>query len=173
MARDNPEPQHAANFRRLLVPIQDRITLLDGDTEIVPGIEGVLAPGHTPGHMVVWVGKELAYTGDALLQPLHVAHPEWTAVWDLWPAETVESRRAFLTRLAAASPLVVGTHFPEPGTGRVRAEGEGWRWVSEAPPHRGRAVTLAPPPCPTSRGPVWGSAAEKPLEASWEKEGAR
>ncbi len=134
MAPDNPEPHHVANFRRLLVPIRDRITLLEGDTEIVPGIEGVLTPGHSPGHMVVFVGKELAYTGDALLQPAHVTHPEWTATFDQWPAEVVESRRAFLARLAADGPLVVGTHFPAPGTGRVRAEGEGWRWVPETLP---------------------------------------
>jgi glyoxylase-like metal-dependent hydrolase (beta-lactamase superfamily II) len=134
MAPDNPEPQHVANFRRLLVPIRDRFTLLEGDSEIVPGIEGVRTPGHSPGHMVVLVGKELAYTGDALLQPAHVAHPEWTATFDLWPTEIVESRRAFLARLAADGPLVVGTHFPAPGTGRVRAEGEGWRWVAETLP---------------------------------------
>jgi glyoxylase-like metal-dependent hydrolase (beta-lactamase superfamily II) len=132
MAPDNPEPHHAANFRRLLVPIQDRITLLDGDTEIIPGIEGVLTPGHSPGHMVVFAGKALAYTGDVLLHPLHVTHPEWTASFDLWPVEVIESRRAFLARLAADGSLVVGTHFPEPGTGRVRARGEGWRFEPEA-----------------------------------------
>jgi len=138
MAPDNPEPHHVANFRRLLVPIRDRFTLLEGRSEIVPGIEGVPTPGHSPGHMVVFVGKALAYTGDALLQPAHVRHPEWTATFDLWPKEIVESRRAFLARLAADGALVVGTHFPAPGTGRVRAEGEGWRWAAErligAPP---------------------------------------
>ncbi len=132
LAPDNPEPQHAANFRRILLPIKDRVTLLEGDGEILPGIEALLLPGHSPGHMAILVGTELAYTGDVLLLPLHVSHPEWTARWDLRPAESVESRRAFLERLATRGSLVVATHFPAPGTGRVRREGSGFRWVSES-----------------------------------------
>ena len=41
----------AANFRPLVESGQMR--LLDGDTEFLPGIRGVVTPGHTPGHMSV------------------------------------------------------------------------------------------------------------------------
>ena len=37
--------------RRQLPPIEDRVRLLNTDGEIVPGVEAILVPGHTPGHI--------------------------------------------------------------------------------------------------------------------------
>ncbi len=39
--------------RKNLPPIQGQIDLVDHDTEIVPGIHAIAAPGHTPGHMAL------------------------------------------------------------------------------------------------------------------------
>src|SRR5450432_1074174 len=40
-----------SNYQPLVESGQMR--LLEGDAEIVPGIHGVVAPGHTPGHMII------------------------------------------------------------------------------------------------------------------------
>jgi glyoxylase-like metal-dependent hydrolase (beta-lactamase superfamily II) len=39
--------------RTNLEPLENRVTLLDSEAEIVPGISAIATPGHTPGHIVV------------------------------------------------------------------------------------------------------------------------
>jgi glyoxylase-like metal-dependent hydrolase (beta-lactamase superfamily II) len=130
LASDNPEPNHAATFRETLLPIEDRFTLIDGEDEIVPGIRGVPTPGHSPGHMVVRIGEHATYVGDVLLSPVNVEHPEWTARFDVWPEQVVNSRRALLKRLAGDGSLVLTCHFTPPA-GKIVAARDGWRWLPE------------------------------------------
>ena len=136
-AAPNPEPDHAERFQRLLGPLRERFTLLDGDTEIVPGIEARFAPGHSPGHMVVRIGGPAVYTGDALFHLLQVPHPEWSARFDKWPEEVVTTRRRLVEEWERDDALVVTTHLAWPGMGRVRAGGTpgkdngGFRWVPD------------------------------------------
>ncbi|MGA9761453.1 MAG: MBL fold metallo-hydrolase [Gaiellaceae bacterium] len=128
---DNPEPDHAENFRKALLPLEERFTLLDGEREIVPGIRCLPAPGHSPGHMVVEIGGEAVYTGDALLSPVNVEQPRWAAHFDVWPERVVASRLELLGRLVESGSLVLTCHFPGSGVGRVVARGDGRRWQSE------------------------------------------
>jgi glyoxylase-like metal-dependent hydrolase (beta-lactamase superfamily II) len=81
-------------FRSVLTPMRDRFTLLAGDHEIVPGIEAQLAPGHSPGHVVI-PGRR-AHTGDSFLRAPNVSHPDWTATFDLRPDQVRETRRRLL-----------------------------------------------------------------------------
>jgi len=46
--------------RRNLPPIQGQLYLVDHETEIVPGIQALAAPGHTPGHMAVIISSNRA-----------------------------------------------------------------------------------------------------------------
>jgi glyoxylase-like metal-dependent hydrolase (beta-lactamase superfamily II) len=134
LSGDNAEPDHVANFRETLLPIEDRFTLIDGEAEIVLGIRCLPAPGHSPGHMVVRIGERATYTGDALISPVHVEHPDWVAQFDLWPEQVVASRRELLRQLGAEDSLVLTCHFPGSGAGRVVAESGGWRWLPEGSP---------------------------------------
>ncbi len=77
-----------------LSKLADGIELIDGDTQLLPGIKTVAAPGHTPGHMAVSItshGRELLYIGDAILHPVHMEHPEWNAIVDVIPEEAEAS----------------------------------------------------------------------------------
>jgi len=56
-----------------LLPLRDQIDLISQETEIVPGIRVISAPGHTPGHMVVEVlsgSDQLLYISDTVLHPI-------------------------------------------------------------------------------------------------------
>ncbi len=57
-----------------------RFELLDGDTQILPGLEVIATPGHTPGHQcVVARGDGGAFDvliGDAAYTPRVYAHPD-------------------------------------------------------------------------------------------------
>ena len=56
--------------RKNLPPLQDRLTLIDDGFEIVPGIQAVATPGHTPGHLAVSVTsatERLLHISDVVL----------------------------------------------------------------------------------------------------------
>ena len=108
------------------------MNLVDHESEIVPGIGAIPAPGHTPGHMVVSVSsgdERLLYIGDTVLYPLHLEHPDWIPIYDIIPEEAAASKRRIFDRAAEERALVVGQHFPPfPSVGYVVKKGEGWQW---------------------------------------------
>jgi glyoxylase-like metal-dependent hydrolase (beta-lactamase superfamily II) len=114
-----------------LLPIQGQLDLVDHETTIVPGIRAVTAPGHTPGHMAIAIasnGEELLYLSDVVLHPIHLEQPDWYAVFDFAPEQTVTTRRRLLQQAAAEKALVHAFHFPFPGLGRVIQKGDAWQW---------------------------------------------
>jgi glyoxylase-like metal-dependent hydrolase (beta-lactamase superfamily II) len=132
---ENPEPDHAATFQETLLPLEDCFSFAEGAQEIVPGIRSRPAFGHSPGQMAVEIGEVAVYTGDVLLSPPNVEHPEWSSSFDVWPEQVVASRRELLERLGESGALVLTCHFPGSGAGRVVRDhergGDGWRWQPE------------------------------------------
>lgn len=118
--------------RKNLEPIKDRVSLLDHESEILPGIRAIAAPGHTPGHIVVSISsgdEQLLYIGDTVLYPLHLEHPDWTPIFDLLPEEAAASKRRIFDFAADEKAWVIGQHFPPfPSLGHVIKKGEGWQW---------------------------------------------
>jgi glyoxylase-like metal-dependent hydrolase (beta-lactamase superfamily II) len=114
-----------------LPPIRGQLNLIDRETEILPGIRAISAPGHTPGHMALAIssgGEQLLCISDAVLHPIHLEHPEWFAVVDFDSEQVVATRRRLLNRAAAEKALVLAFHFPFPGLGLVVPRGYGWQW---------------------------------------------
>jgi glyoxylase-like metal-dependent hydrolase (beta-lactamase superfamily II) len=98
----------------VLSSLEDRIELIDGDTEIVPGVKMFEAPGHTPGHMATSIsscGQELLYVGDALLHPLHVKNPQWNALVDVCPDKAEATRKRLLAHAVDNHATLFGFHF--------------------------------------------------------------
>jgi glyoxylase-like metal-dependent hydrolase (beta-lactamase superfamily II) len=132
-------PEHSkgvllGSAQRNLRPIKERLSLVTGEEEIRPGIRVAPAPGHTPGHMVVWVrssGEELLCISDLALHPLHLEEPGWVAGVDMLPDQVVAERRALFAMATAENCRVMAFHFPFPGLGRVSAKGAGWGWQAE------------------------------------------
>jgi glyoxylase-like metal-dependent hydrolase (beta-lactamase superfamily II) len=125
-----------AEFARShLLPIQRQVVMVDPGAEVVPGIQVVAAPGHTPGHLAVAVasrGERLLALGDVALHPIHLEHPDWAAPVDTRPAQTVATRRQLFDRAAAVRTLVHAFHFPFPGLGHVAGRGHS-RFLFRAP----------------------------------------
>ena len=117
--------------RKNLPPIQGQLDLLDRETEILPGIQTIAAPGHTPGHIALAVcsgGQQLLCVSDVVLHPIHVERPEWYAAVDFDPQQVEATRRRILTKAATEKALVFAFHFPFPGLGRVVQKGDEWQW---------------------------------------------
>ncbi|WP_160573519.1 MBL fold metallo-hydrolase [Actinomadura physcomitrii] len=101
---------------------QDRVTLLDGDDEIVSGLTRLAAPGHTPGHSIYAVhdaGERALLFGDALYCPQQLTQVDWEASSDVDPVAARRTREAFLRDLEGNGGLGVGCHFPGLKAGRV------------------------------------------------------
>lgn len=85
-----------------------------GDREIVPGISVRVTPGHTRDHQIVLIesqGKKACYIGDTVPTSAHV-DPAWVMAYDLYPLETIGSRRRIYAEAVPEQWLIVFTHDP-------------------------------------------------------------
>lgn len=131
--------------RKNLLPLRGMSDLIDGETEIVPGIRAFPTPGHTPGHMALAIASgsdELLYISDTALHPLHLEHPDWRPIFDLDAEQAGVSQRRLFDRAAAEKALVLAFHFyPFPSLGHVAQDGRGWQWQ---PIQTGLSLVCAP-----------------------------
>lgn len=117
--------------RRNLPPIRGQLVLIDRETEVLPGIQAIAAPGHTPGQIALSIsseGEQLLCVSDAVLHPIHLNRPKWHAAIDLDPGQVEATRRRILSKAATEKALMLAFHFPFPGLGRVAQVKEAWQW---------------------------------------------
>lgn len=119
--------------QRHLKAIADRVSFIEGEDEVLPGIRAIPAFGHTPGMMAFLVtsgNRSLLYTADALHHfAVTLARPEWELGVDHDPQEAVKTRLRLLEHLTGGtSPLALVPHFPFPGVGHIRQEESGYGW---------------------------------------------
>jgi glyoxylase-like metal-dependent hydrolase (beta-lactamase superfamily II) len=105
----------------------------DGGVDLVPGIKALPRRGHTPGHtsyLVESKGQRLLLWGDLMhVAAIQFAHPEVTIRSDNdSPAAAAERKQVFL-EAAKEGYLIGGSHISFPGLGRLRADGQGFRWL--------------------------------------------
>jgi len=106
--------------RKNLLPIQDQFELVKDDTEVLPGIKFISAPGHTPGNIMVDIssGKNrLLCIGDIIHSQLEFIHPEYLSLFDVAPEQALTTRAQILSNVAKSGILVFACHFPFPGLG--------------------------------------------------------
>ncbi|TGD92394.1 MBL fold metallo-hydrolase [Methylobacterium nonmethylotrophicum] len=106
-----------------------------GEGEVLPGIEAILAPGHTPGHTAYRVqsgDKSLLIWGDLMHLPaIQFARPEAYLSFDVDGAMAAATRKRILDQVASDRSLVAGMHLEFPALGSVRRDGAGFAWVPE------------------------------------------
>ncbi len=105
--------------------------------EIVPGITGAAAHGHTPGHMNIFYesnGATLHNMVDAMINvAVSTANPGWAYAFDSIPDLAAETRTGLMTSMAESGQLAFGYHFPFPGIGYFAANGDGtFGWTPAA-----------------------------------------
>jgi glyoxylase-like metal-dependent hydrolase (beta-lactamase superfamily II) len=116
--------------RQKLAPLREKIILLEKEKEILPGVDVLFAPGHTPGHMVVSFkseGEQLLYSADTVLHPLHLERTDWFPVFDILPDLASVSKNRIFDLAATTKTLVLGQHFPPfPNLGYIVKKETGW-----------------------------------------------
>ena len=118
--------------RQAFHAIKDRVTLVEGEEEIVPGIWLEATHGHTPGHVMISIaaGDQTVYNiSDLMVDPLFITHPEWAPAIDMDAGRADATRRRFFARAAEEKALIFAHHLgPFPNLGRSVAENDSWQW---------------------------------------------
>jgi glyoxylase-like metal-dependent hydrolase (beta-lactamase superfamily II) len=112
-------------------PLRERVELVGGDTQIVPGLTLVHTPGHTPGHSCVVVesqGQRVYVIGDVMHSPAQVSET-WVCFAEVDFEQSRDSREMLLRELQRSDTIGAGTHFPNSVFGRVVAVDSKPHWV--------------------------------------------
>jgi glyoxylase-like metal-dependent hydrolase (beta-lactamase superfamily II) len=117
---------------RKLTPVADRMELWSTDGTILPGMDTMTAPGHTPGSTIVVLSSGDARAmllGDVVHCPVELLDDEWAGLGDVDPALAKRTRNALARELEGTDIPAAAAHFPGLEFGRLLA-GEGTRrWV--------------------------------------------
>jgi glyoxylase-like metal-dependent hydrolase (beta-lactamase superfamily II) len=117
---------------RKLSPLEGRLETWDGSGALLPGIDTMAAPGHTPGSTVLVIssGTDRAMLlGDVVHCPVELLDDEWAGMGDVDPALALRTRVALARELEGTDTPVAASHFPGMQFGRL-IQGSGKRsWV--------------------------------------------
>jgi len=112
--------------------IKDKVTLVQGGEEVLPGVRLEATYGHTPGHVLVSIsaGEQTVYNiSDVVVDPLFVEHPEWAPAIDMDTGQADKARRRFYAQAAEENALVFAHHLgPFPNLGRIVKKADAWQW---------------------------------------------
>ena len=118
-----------------VVPLAEKMTFIGDGGEVVPGITGVAAFGHSPGHMIFTVesdGKGLVLTADSANHfVLSLQRPDWEVRFDMDKAKAAASRKKVFDMVATDRLPFVGYHMPFPSVGFIEKFEQGYRFVPE------------------------------------------
>lgn len=116
-----------------LAAYDGRVRRFSEDGEVLPGIEAVHLPGHTPGHTGFRIAsgdETLLLWGDVVhVAPLQMGQPRAFIGFDVSPEEAVATRLRILDEVASGRVMIGGMHMPFPGFGHVATRGDAFEFV--------------------------------------------
>jgi glyoxylase-like metal-dependent hydrolase (beta-lactamase superfamily II) len=127
------ERDRTSYFAENFVPLGEAglVDLVDGDREVTPGVDVVVSPGHTRRHQSVMVrsgGQALYFLGDLVPTAAHV-RLAYIMSYDLYPLETLETRKSLYERAIAGDWILGFVHDPVHFFGKVRKTGSRYEFV--------------------------------------------
>ena len=129
---DNPRLQASYEQADLrLIEERGLAGAVEGQAELIPGVEAIRTGGHSGGHQAVLVhgaDRPLAFLGDLCMRPWS-ANPRWVTAFDDFPLTSVEVKASLFRRAAEEAWTVILSHEPLRPVGRIVAEGERFRFA--------------------------------------------
>jgi glyoxylase-like metal-dependent hydrolase (beta-lactamase superfamily II) len=80
------------------------------DAELAPGCQLIPAPGHTPGQIMLQVGRAIL-SADVLHHPVQIARPELVSGFCSDGTSAIRTRKSLLARARAAGLALLPSHF--------------------------------------------------------------
>jgi len=111
------ERDRASYFTDRFVPVTEagQWWLVDGDVQIVPGISVVRIPGHNADIQAVKISggnRTVIFVAD-MLPTRHHLPLAWMPGYDLYPLQTLETKRKRIAEIVAQGWIVVFGHDPD------------------------------------------------------------
>ena len=119
--------------RAVLAAYGDRLRLIAPEAEVVPGLNSLALPGHTPGH-AGWRldagGEALIHVGDIIHAPaLQVANPDIAIAFDMDMDTARQTRKRLMDMIATEGAMFTGGHFLHPAFNRLERRGSGYALI--------------------------------------------
>lgn len=114
----------AENFD--LLERSGRLHLLDGETELFPGLRLLLSEGHTVALQLPRIeddSESLIYCADLIPTAAHL-RPSWVMGYDLFPVTSIDEKKALLARAERDRSILFFEHEPRFAACRLRREGQ-------------------------------------------------
>lgn len=103
-----------------------KLHVLDGDTEVVAGVEALVSEGHTVGQQLVRVrggGRTLLFCADVIPTAAHLRLP-WVMGYDIHPLSTIEEKQTILAQAVEEKWILCFEHDAEIVACTVGEEGD-------------------------------------------------
>ena len=124
------ERDRASYFPDNFMPMQKsgQWDFLDGDSQIMPGIEVIVVPGHIKDMQCVKIlggGQTIFFVADLVPTAAHLSYP-WIMGYDLYPMTTLESKHKWLPIVAKENWTIVFGHDPHMPSAKLREKEGGF-----------------------------------------------
>ncbi len=116
----------------ILSPVIDRLKTWDNNGPIIPGIDAMGAPGHTPGSTIMVISSGTArglLLGDVVHCPVELIDDDWAGLGDVDPELAKKTKNALAKELEGTDTPVAAAHFPGMVFGRLLAANGKRSWV--------------------------------------------
>ena len=127
--------------KKNLLPLKERIDLIELNTEFIPGLTALNASGHTPGQIAVEIeskGEKLIHLGDTIHHLIHNEYPEWRVDGIDIHAEngkvvyeymSAPARKRFAQRAFEQNAQVFFSHVYPIKPGKIVRKGDGFAFT--------------------------------------------
>lgn len=117
---------------KILSRLENSITFIHKDVEILPGIKLFLTPGHTDGHLSVMVQSEsqrLLIVSDLLNDPSTLHHLSSHIGLEVSPEKGSQTRKAIIDFAKQQGIMLFVCHYPFPGLGFIEDHNNNHKWI--------------------------------------------
>jgi glyoxylase-like metal-dependent hydrolase (beta-lactamase superfamily II) len=128
----NVQAFFATVLKSYTATLEGKVKFVAPGDQVIPGVEILDAPGHTPGHIAVRIssGKDqMIHLVDTAAHHVLGFQPEFRLLFDEDPATAAATRAKLFDQIATDRTLVLGYHYPWPGLGHIRKTTTGYEWV--------------------------------------------
>jgi glyoxylase-like metal-dependent hydrolase (beta-lactamase superfamily II) len=131
--KESWDPDRREVWQDALSPVFDAglADVVECDHDLGGGISLAPSPGHTGGHVSIWLnsgGEVGLVTGDFMHHPLQFAEPSLREIADDDVDLARATRSKMISQASELDALLIGTHFASHSGGRVVPDGEAWRF---------------------------------------------
>ncbi|MDR5837861.1 MBL fold metallo-hydrolase [Caballeronia sp. LZ034LL] len=127
---------HLIAYQDSVLPVIEagQAMIVDDYAELADCLTLEPAPGHTPGHVAIWVKSDDAravLTGDIIHHPVQVRYPQWSCFGCIDPVQSAETRERVLQASCEHRALLLPGHFMAPHAGYIDEARNGFalRWA--------------------------------------------